>query len=297
MKTSILVEIDIVIGILFFQTLTAVHQSMGNTLKITNQVTTYPPFTEQFTIIMPTHHTRSSLFTDQMDLIAYGQSKYLHSIYIYWIDKKNPMPSLSAFINLSRNHIPVYLIQSPTNTIIDRFIPPSNLSTQTILTMDDDLNVSAETIDTAFEVYLVNHFQNRIFGNTKRMCENGKYYAYRINDIQTYGLVLTGFAFLDVSMLNTISLPKYKELTDFVSKNMNCEDILMNFVVSHNYKTFPVAVKMKQFTISSSGISLKKTHGMTRNKCCRMFSDFFGYQVAQRYSTTKIQPLDPFSLY
>ena len=245
-------------------------------------IKTYPPFKEKFTILIPTHQTRSTRVKTQIDLIGYGQSKYIDSIYLYWIDKNNSMPQLKTLLNsTNKTTVPIYLIQSPHNNIMDRFNIPPNISTRTVLSMDDDIKIDGNVLDKLFEKYLINNFQNRIFGQSDRKCTKTKYsYVYPKRKDYKYNLVLTNFAFLDISMLEAIHLPKYKELTTYVGNNMNCEDILMNYVATDIYRTSPVSINFK-IPINVPGISSHPDHLKKRSVCCQMFEEFFAPDFTQ----------------
>ena len=252
-------------------------------------VKTYPPFDEKFSIIIPSHQGRFQQLKEQMDLIAYGQSKYLDRIFIYWVDRKNPMPNIDTLIDNKREHVEVFILESPTKSTIDRFLIPEKLRTETIFSMDDDLHYKGENADFVFEIYINNHFQNRVYGGLARACRNGEYVQVPGPE---YNIALTGVSLLNVKMLETINKPEYSKLRNFVTEHMNCEDLLMNYVVSHNFHAPPVFGKMPSYTLSLQGLSNRPNHTLIRSECCRLFDDFFGYHVTEKYSSKRYQPLD-----
>ena len=53
-------------------------------------------------------------------------------------------------------------------------------------------------------------------------------------------MILTGFAFLNIKMLELFNSPEYRILVDYIRHFQNGEDILMNFIVAANFKAPPI---------------------------------------------------------
>ena len=106
-----------------------------------------------FSIHFVTHKKRIEALSNQLKLISYGQCPHLKHIYITWVDKKNPLPTLKTYQINSSSTVPITILQSTTKHIIDRFIIPDNIETETVLIMDDDQNIQGIDIDNAFIIY------------------------------------------------------------------------------------------------------------------------------------------------
>ena len=260
------------------------YNSASRNLIFFTKIFSYPPFNEKFSVIYPTHSKRVSTLQKQIARIAHGQSKYIDSIFIYWIDKNAsiPPPPLSRFVDLTKKHVRVEVLNSEQRKFTDRFIKPKNLTTRVVLSSDDDVNLPAEIFDRLFEIYLTNNLRNHMFGILPRNCYNNRYVPYKW---YYFNMVLTNFCFLDVSMLDLYQLPKYQELRDWVNERFNGEDILMNYIVQDNYKTPPVSVRY-EYQGGPSALSHRAQHDQQRSEACETFNNFFKYEVP-RYHATK----------
>ena len=87
---------------------------------------------DSFSIHFVTHKKRIEALTNQLKLISYGQCPHLKHIYITWVDKKNPLPTLKTYQINSSSTVPITILQSTTQHIIDRFIIPDNIETETV---------------------------------------------------------------------------------------------------------------------------------------------------------------------
>ncbi|EAX87416.1 exostosin-2, putative [Trichomonas vaginalis G3] len=223
----------------------------------------------------------------QLNKISFNQVPHLKEIFIYWVDTNNPIPNLDFFgFKPNDGHIPVTILPTVSGFITDRFIAPENLSTDTVLIMDDDLVISGTELDRAFVVYKKNNFTDRIFGLRTRSFKKDKYNLFEYD--RPYNMVITNFAFLNVKMLEYYHLPKYKELVDYCVKIRNCDDILMNYIASHEFKKSPIAINLDVIHLGVFGISFGKDHKEKRDKCCQMFTKHFGYDVVGTYESNSI---------
>ena len=252
-------------------------------------IKTYPPFDEKYSIIFATHKPRINYMRQQLKKLVYGQSKYLDQIFIYWIDRYNPLPVLSDFLNNTNITVPIHILESPNISITDRFLVPQGLRTETVISSDDDLQNEAKSLDLGFEIYCLNHLKNRIFGLTRRNCDHNSYSLNLVHN--KYNLVLTNFAYLNIKMLELFNSKEYIPLVKAVQSFQNGEDILMNFIVSHNFKASPIACNFPKVKAPDNGISMEPGHFAKRDKCCLNFPKLFGYDVPQMYFSHQILPL------
>jgi hypothetical protein len=239
---------------------------------------------DSFSVMIATYAPRAWAMRRQMKKIAYGQCPHLKHIYICWVDRKNPIPQLSFFgIDEKEKHVPITIIPTVSGFITDRFIVPDGMDTDTMLILDDDLDVDGHEIDNAFVVYKENRFNDRIFGLRTRAFWDGHYniFEYKV----PYNMVITNFAFLTVDMLKAYNKPEYKELRDHCVKVRNCDDILMAYIVSHQWKKAPVAMELNVNHLGKIGISFGFSHRKKRDACCKMFEKFFGYDVVGSYES------------
>ena len=257
-------------------------------LVVRSNFNTYPPFNEQFSLIIPTHHKRKGNLQRQLNRIAYGQSQHIHSIFIYWIDKNIsiPPPDITEYVDLNRTKVHIEIINSPERHLTDRFKKPTNLKTRAVFSSDDDINLSPETFDSLFEMYVSNNFRNYIFGSLRRSCIHGKYVKQKPG---YFNMILTGAAILDVSMLDLFQSPKYEELRNWINERFNGEDILMNYLVQDKYMTQPLAAP---FGLGGGpfGLAVRPQHDQQRDDACKLFSEFFGREVLLEHPSRNVFP-------
>ncbi|GLJ55780.1 hypothetical protein SUGI_1197770 [Cryptomeria japonica] len=93
----------------------------------------------------------------------------------------------------------------------------------------------------------------------------------------TYSMVLSKAAFFHKKYLDMYTYQMPASVQEYVSRERNCEDIAMSFLVANATGAPPIWVKGKVFEIGSSGISSLKGHSQRRNKCLNDFVTLYGY--------------------
>ena len=236
-----------------------------------------------YSIHFATHQKRIRQLTEQLRLISYGQCPHLKHIYITWVDSKHHLPTKETYKINSSAVVPITILASTTGHISDRFILPDDISTDTVLIMDDDQYMEGIDIDNTFIVYKENHFDNRIFGYRARFYSMGKYYISNYKN--PYNIVLMNFAFLSVDMIKEYFSDTYKNLRQYCINIHNCEDILMNYIVSNKWQMSPIAMQIPSRQTKFIGSNFEKKALSKRERCCHEFQNFFGYDVLGSYDT------------
>lgn len=148
--------------------------------------------------------------------------------------------------------------------------------------MDDDAHLRHDEILFAFRVW--REHRDRIVGFPGRFhawdLNNNFGWNYNSNYSCELSMVLTGAAFYHkyYTYLYTYLLPQ--AVRDKVDEYMNCEDIAMNFLVSHITRRPPVKVTSRwTFRCPGCPVSLSEddTHFQERHKCINFFVQVFGY--------------------
>lgn len=127
----------------------------------------------------------------------------------------------------------MHLERAASNSLNERFRVPSGIRTRVALWLDDDVQISPTAIEFAFRAW--RNFgspQHRVTGFAPRHYQRdvrSLHYRYAF-DGPRYSMVLTDSAFLDLTMLDWYweDEPAKNAARHYVSKHMNCEDILMN---------------------------------------------------------------------
>ena len=229
---------------------------------------------DKYSIIIPTYSKRKNVLSSSLQSFIQEKSIYLEEIFIIWCDKNRSIkiPNISDYNISDNNEIKITIIDSINRLITGRFLIPSTIKTSYILSMDDDIFVNPLKIDKLFAKILKNNITKQIVGPTSRACKDDFYLAFHQ---QNYSMILTNFAFLHIDMFELFNKPQYKHLVEFVANQNNGEDILMNYIVTSNYRLPPIRAHIKTLHISEDGISTDDYHFIKRNECCIRFHKYF----------------------
>ncbi|CAH1954198.1 unnamed protein product [Acanthoscelides obtectus] len=230
---------------------------------------------EQFTVLLLTYEREQVL----LDSIARLRGlPYLNSVVVVWNSPRPP----NAELRWPDIGVPVHIVKAARNSLNNRFFPLDNLQTEAILSVDDDAHLRHDEILFGFRVW--REHRDRIVGFP------GRYHAWDVNTKNSWlynsnyscelSMVLTGAAFLHRHYLFLYWKWLPQAIRDKVDEYMNCEDIAMNFLVSHVTRKPPVKVTSR-WTFRCPGcpqsLSEDDTHFQERHKCINFFSQVFGY--------------------
>ena len=230
---------------------------------------------EQFTIVMLTYE-REQVLMDSLGRL-YGLP-YLHKVVVVWNSPKPPLEDL-RWPDIG---VTVTVVRAPRNSLNNRFIPFDVIETEAILSVDDDAHLRHDEILFGFRVW--REHRDRVVGFPGRFhawdVNNGNAWNYNSNYSCELSMVLTGAAFFHkyYTYLYTYTLPQ--AIRDKVDEYMKCEDIAMNFLVSHITRKPPVKVTSRwTFRCPGCPVSLSEddTHFQERHKCINFFAQVFGY--------------------
>ncbi|XP_011184654.1 exostosin-3 isoform X2 [Zeugodacus cucurbitae] len=230
---------------------------------------------EQFTIVMLTYE-REQVLMDSLGRL-YGLP-YLHKVVVVWNSPKPPLDDL-RWPDIG---VPVAVVRAPRNSLNNRFLPFDVIETEAILSVDDDAHLRHDEILFGFRVW--REHRDRVVGFPGRFLawdlNSNRNWNYNSNYSCELSMVLTGAAFIHkyYMYLYTYHLPQ--AIRDKVDEYMNCEDIAMNFLVSHITRKPPVKVTSRwTFRCPGCPVSLSEddTHFQERHKCINFFAQVFGY--------------------
>lgn len=230
---------------------------------------------EQFTIVMLTYEREQVLINSLARL--YGLP-YLNKVLVVWNSPKPPMEDLK-WPDIG---VPIHVIKAPRNSLNNRFLPFDAIETEAVLSVDDDAHLRHDEIMFGFRVW--REHRDRVVGFPGRFHAWDQNYHNAWNYNSNYScelsMVLTGAAFIHkhYTYLYTHWLPQ--AIRDKVDEYMNCEDIAMNFLISHLTRKPPVKVTSRwTFRCPGCPVSLSEddTHFQERHKCINFFSQVFGY--------------------
>ncbi|XP_063224162.1 exostosin-3 [Bacillus rossius redtenbacheri] len=229
---------------------------------------------EQFTIVMLTYEREQILINSLSRL--YGLP-YLNKVIVVWNSPRPPLEDL----RWPEIGVPVHVVKASRNSLNNRFLPYDAIETEAVLSVDDDAHLRHDEIMFGFRVW--REQRDRIVGFPGRFHAwdlNHGGWLYNSNYSCELSMVLTGAAFVHKYYLFMYSYWLPQAVRDKVDEYMNCEDIAMNFLVSHITKKPPVKVTSR-WTFRCPGcagsLSEDETHFMERHKCINFFTQVFGY--------------------
>jgi len=235
-----------------------------------------PPANSGFTAVILAYDRIESLFqlVSSVDKVP-----SLKMIIVVWNNQEKTYPPKKEW-PLIEHHLKV--ITTSANKLSNRFFPYSEIETEAVLAIDDDIiMLTSDEIEFGYQVW--REFPDRIVGFPSRLhvwTENGKlkYESEWKNDVS---IVLTGAAFYHnyFNHLYTYKMPG--DIREWVNQHMNCEDIAMNFIVSNHTGKGPIKVTpRKKFKCSEcatgGSLSLDETHMVERSTCINYFVDLYG---------------------
>ncbi|KAK2144202.1 hypothetical protein LSH36_777g02081 [Paralvinella palmiformis] len=235
-----------------------------------------------------------------------SRSKYLDKILILW--HCDPPPPAEFRWPVPKHINVVYKF---IDSVQERFTVYPEIDTDAVLSLDEDSYLLTDEVDFAFHVW--QHFPSQLIGYIARShyYDDGRgQWRYSSKWTNDYSMVLTVSAFYHkyygYLYYHWLS-PATQQL---IGQSENCEDILMNFLISHVTKLPPIKLTQRRYQQDSMpGSSQELTpsafssrwlnidHFTRRQRCLNVFVEEFGYMPLVR-SSMRFDPLffkDPVS--
>ncbi|MBA0781529.1 hypothetical protein Gotri_002450 [Gossypium trilobum] len=229
------------------------------------------------------------------DLLKKSISHYtscprLDSIHIVWSEPDPPSDSLKRYLNHvmrsnSRKDQQVELVFdiNKEDSLNNRFKEIKDLKTDAVFSIDDDVIFPCTSVEFAFTVWqsasdtMVGYVPRMHWVDQKKGENKYKYGGWwSVWWTGTYSMVLSKAAFFHKKYLKLYTDEMPASLKEYITKNRNCEDIAMSFLVANATDAPPIWVKGKIFEIGSTGISSLGGHSERRTECVNKFVDEFG---------------------
>uniref|UniRef100_A0A914CGB0 Glycosyl transferase 64 domain-containing protein n=1 Tax=Acrobeloides nanus TaxID=290746 RepID=A0A914CGB0_9BILA len=228
---------------------------------------------ENYTIIMLAYKRDEQI---KIAVNRMNDLKFLDRVIVVWNDVKRE-PPLSDWWPIL--HVPLFIVNGTKNSLNNRFLPYDLIRTEAVFNMDDDFEATNEYIGLMFRVWREN--RDVIVGPNFRLgyIENtgGKYGGPNKCE---YNMVLTSAAFIHRSYLYAYTYLMPEAIRTKIDELINCEDIAVNFLVSHLTRKPPIKATPIRNSVGSKaagGLSTRGSHYTKRAECIKFFTEVYGY--------------------
>lgn len=221
------------------------------------------------------------------------KSDKLDKILVTWHSQKECPPA-----DIVLNGKKIIFLQSHVDSLNERFVPEMRIRTEAVLILDDDIIISHEDADGAFQAWQQN--DNRLVGYFPRWTKDTDGMEYRFesenigNAYGGYRIMLTKGMFLHKKYLYEYYCGSGSIFHDFVDKNMNGEDLAMNYVVANVTKGpsgmyFEPHMRIGDYgKFLSSGLQKRNKHQTSRSDALKYFTSLTGIKLAPASRIAKL---------
>jgi len=245
------------------------------------------PPNQGFTALILTYNRLDSLF---QVITRVSKVESLTRVVVVWNHQTIPPPAVEEWPRISK---PLKVIQTSANKLSNRFYPYSEIETECVLSMDDDISMlTSDELEFGYQVW--REFPDRIVGFPSRThvydntSDQFKYESEWTNDLS---MVLTGVSFYHKYwhyLYTAAPTLEMKTIKDWVDNHINCEDIAFNLMVANATGKAPIKVgPRKKFKCStpscenSGMLSASADHLVERSDCLDSFLKIYKHNPLQ----------------
>uniref|UniRef100_A0A0N4Z109 Glyco_transf_64 domain-containing protein n=1 Tax=Parastrongyloides trichosuri TaxID=131310 RepID=A0A0N4Z109_PARTI len=210
-------------------------------------------------------------------------NRNVDKIIVVWNDQnKKDIPKKSTWPRIRKG---LYFVKTKKNSLNNRFLPLDIICTDAILSLDDDQIINNNLINKGFSIWKKN--QDVLVGYYTRRTFDKHKIGYFPQKRNTFDLILTGLAFIHMKYLIKYTNEMNFNIRNYIDKNMNCEDIAMNFLIANSSRkpnlSIGKGIGLHQ-SIVNNGLSSKKNHYKEREKCVKYFIEIYGKNPMKKSS-------------
>nr|XP_045617389.1 exostosin-1-like isoform X2 [Procambarus clarkii] len=220
-----------------------------------------------------------------------ARSKFVERIVVVW-SSNQAAPTESR---LPGGSVPVHVVVSTDRSTSARHSPHPLITTDAVFSLDEDVSLTTDELDFAFTVWRT--FPDRIVGYPARSHhwdDSKAGWSYTSRWTNSYSLVLTGAAVYHRYWQHVYTHQSPSGLLSTVKTTSNCDDILMNFLVSAITRRPPIKLtQRKQYkdnTSEARWIWTDPTHFHQRTVCMNTFVSLIGH-MPLRHSNLRLDPV------
>lgn len=185
-------------------------------------------------------------------------------------------------------------IVSKHNSLNNRFFPIENVSEDCVISVDDDFDMPLRNLSFAVETWR-GHFWNQLvgfagFGRNHFWEVASNAWRYSTSGREKFASMVLPTCMVYHRKYHAMYAALPADALRYVDATVNCDDILLNFLVSNATRLGPVLVAGDASPVyvhgaDDAGLWHRTNHFSTRSECLNYFSKLFGYMPLQ-YTTT-----------
>lgn len=184
----------------------------------------------------------------------------------------------------------IIVIEQSLDDLNLRFHPDLASGFECVIVADDDIFVSEQTVRTLIDIWY--GYPERIVGLFPRNhneYENG-FYTYDSNPSVQYSMILTKFMLIHSKYMFKYFSESMTNVRAYVSKQCNCEDIAMNFLVANLTSKAPIYVRdTNKLDIGGhNGLYNRPQHILQRTSCLQEISSLLN-GIELKHSRVQIE--------
>ncbi|KAI4299342.1 hypothetical protein L6164_032810 [Bauhinia variegata] len=220
----------------------------------------------------------------------YSSCHRLEEIHIVWSEPNPPSELLLKFLHhvvqsksKDGRHLKLKFDINKEDSLNNRFKEIKDLGTDAVFSIDDDVIFPCSSVEFAFDVWqsapdtMVGFVPRAHWVDSKANDNKFRYGGWwSVWWTGTYSMVLSKAAFFHKKYFSLYTNEMPASIRDYVTKNRNCEDIAMSFLVANATGAPPIWVKGKIFEVGSTGISSLGGHSERRTECVDRFVAEYG---------------------
>lgn len=222
-----------------------------------------------------TVYSRYATIVDRLK--HYHTLSCLEAIVVIWNNPKVSPPMIPA-----QFRIPVYIIKQAVNSMNNRFKAYDQIKTACVVNMDDDWDMDHNHLR-----YVIQSWQKQFFRTLVGFKHEGRMHVhkdgswkYSTDNRKAVSMLLpSGFVY-DSKFLDVYSNQIPQSTRDIVDRDMNCDDILFNYMISNYTRIGPVVIDYNAKVMDigfKGGLWTDGDHFKERDACMQSFADIFGY--------------------
>ncbi|CAG7820375.1 unnamed protein product, partial [Allacma fusca] len=228
-------------------------------------------YEEQFTVVVLTYQREKS-FVELLKRLS--GTPFLNKIIVVWNSPDLP----STDLKWPDIGVKIHVIKMETNSLNNRLLPFDAIETEAIFSLDDDTVLSPEQIFAGFRIWRENRERIVGFSNSYHFWNSGqKQWHFETEPSCETSLILLDAAFFHKMYLYLYTYEMPEGIREKVDSLINCEDIALNFLVSHVTRKPPIKVSSEKRPMCKNCLSGRDDYFRERNDCINLFTKIYGY--------------------